>query len=171
MYIHVYQIIKNQGPGPYNSLHHANNRKYFSGLSNTKSMGSTQVSLGKGSGKIWRCSCWEKGNFILISEFKYGQMYKIWPSPLSLSLYRTFKSKLQIFLAANYIALFLPDTNNCFFIWIVPYIHICFYYFLILCFYFHLSSLLLMKHILDFTMFHIIPLQTARNITEIKNTS
>ena len=84
---------------------------------------------------------------------------------------KKFDYKLQIFLAANYIALFLPDTNNCFFIWIVPYIHICFYYFLILCFYFHLSSLLLMKHILDFTMFHIIPLQTARNITEIKNTS
>ena len=33
MYIHVYQIMKNQGPGPYNSLHHTDNSKYFSDLS------------------------------------------------------------------------------------------------------------------------------------------
>ena len=32
-----------------------------------------------------------KGNFIMINEFKYGQTWKIWPSPLSLSLYSTFK--------------------------------------------------------------------------------
>ena len=32
VYIHVYQIIKNRGPGPYNSLRHADNTKYFSGL-------------------------------------------------------------------------------------------------------------------------------------------
>ena len=42
-------------------------------------------------GKICRCSCWEKGSFILISEFNYGQMWNIWLSPLSLSLYSTFK--------------------------------------------------------------------------------
>ena len=54
--IHVYQIIKNRGPGPYNSLRHADNIKYFS-LSNTKSMESAHVSFGEGSGKIWRCSC------------------------------------------------------------------------------------------------------------------
>ena len=28
----MYQIIKNQGPGPYNSLRHVDDRKYFSGL-------------------------------------------------------------------------------------------------------------------------------------------
>ena len=28
----------------------------------------------------------------MISQFKYGQTCKIWPSPLSLSLYSTFKS-------------------------------------------------------------------------------
>ena len=27
----------------------------------------------------------------MINEFKYGQTWKIWPSPLSLSLYSTFK--------------------------------------------------------------------------------
>ena len=32
MYIHVYQIIKNREPGPYNYLRHTDNRKYFSGL-------------------------------------------------------------------------------------------------------------------------------------------
>ena len=40
-------------------------------------------------GKIWTCSCWEKGNFIMINEFRYGQAWKNWPSPLSLSLYNT----------------------------------------------------------------------------------
>ena len=34
-YIHVYQIIKTPGLGPYNSLLHADNRKYFSGFSLT----------------------------------------------------------------------------------------------------------------------------------------
>ena len=32
-----------------------------------------------------------KGNFIIITEFRYGQTWKIGPSPLSLSLYSTFK--------------------------------------------------------------------------------
>ena len=35
VYIHVYRITKNWGPGPYNSLRHADNRRYFSGLSLT----------------------------------------------------------------------------------------------------------------------------------------
>ena len=48
-----------------------------------------------------------------------------------------FKSKLQIIHAVTYITLFLPDSNNCFFLCLVPYIHISLYYFLILCFYFH----------------------------------
>ena len=29
VYIHVCQVIRNQGPGPYNSLRQADNRKYF----------------------------------------------------------------------------------------------------------------------------------------------
>ena len=33
VYIHVYQITKNWGPGLYKSLRHTDNRKYFSGLS------------------------------------------------------------------------------------------------------------------------------------------
>ena len=82
VYIHVYRITKKWGPVPYNSLRHADN---------AKSKGSAHVLLGEGSGKIWTCSCWEKGNFIMINEFKYGQTWKIWPSPLSLSLYSTFK--------------------------------------------------------------------------------
>ena len=32
VYIYVYRITKNWGPGPYNSLRHADNRRYFSGL-------------------------------------------------------------------------------------------------------------------------------------------
>ena len=96
VHIHVYRITKNWGLGPYNSLRHADNR-YFSALSNAKSKGSARVLLGEGSGKIWTCFCWEKGNFIMITEFKYGQTWNIWPSPLSLSLHKPFKKpKLDI---------------------------------------------------------------------------
>ena len=74
------------------------------------------------------------------------------------------KSKLQIIHATIYIALFLPDSNKCFFICSVPHIHICFYYFLILCSYFHLLFLTLFatRHILQFTKFD--------SISEIKKT-
>ena len=92
IYFHIYQIIKNWVPGLYNSLCRADNRRYFLGLSNVKLKGSAHVLLGEGSGKIWTCSCWEKDNFIIINEFKYGQTWKIWPSWPSLSLYSTLKS-------------------------------------------------------------------------------
>ena len=36
VYIHVYRITKDCGPGPYNSLGHADNRRYFLGLSVTR---------------------------------------------------------------------------------------------------------------------------------------
>ena len=51
MYNHVNQIIKNRGPGLCNYLRRADNRKYFSSLSNAKSKGSAHVLLGEGSGK------------------------------------------------------------------------------------------------------------------------
>ena len=31
VYIHVYQIVKSRGPGPYNLLRHADNRNIFRG--------------------------------------------------------------------------------------------------------------------------------------------
>ena len=40
---------------------------------NAKLKGSAHVLLGKGSGKIWTCSCQENGKFIMINKFKYGQ--------------------------------------------------------------------------------------------------
>ena len=56
--IHVYQIVKNRGPGPYNSLRHADNRKYFLGLSLMRSRREAHMFyLAKEVGKIWRCSC------------------------------------------------------------------------------------------------------------------
>ena len=64
----------------------------FRSLSNAKSRGSAHVYLARKVGKFWRYSSWEKGNFITINKFKYGQNWKIWPSPLSLSLYSTFKN-------------------------------------------------------------------------------
>ena len=73
VYIPVYQIIKNRRSGPYNSLRHADNRKYFSGLSLTRNRGEVHMFyLVREVGKIWRCSCCQKGNFIMISEFKYS---------------------------------------------------------------------------------------------------
>ena len=36
VYIHFYQVTRNLGPGPCNSLHHADNNRYFSGLSLTR---------------------------------------------------------------------------------------------------------------------------------------
>ena len=93
VYIHVYQIIKNWGPGLYNSLCRADNRKYFSGLSLMQNHGEVHMfHLAREVGKIWRCSCWGKGNFIMINEIKYGQTWTIWPPPLTLSPYSTFKN-------------------------------------------------------------------------------
>ena len=52
VYTHVYQIIKNRRPGPFNSLRHADNGKSFSrSLSNVKSRGSAHVLLDEGSRK------------------------------------------------------------------------------------------------------------------------
>ena len=50
VYIHVCQIIKNQGPGPYNSLRHADSRKYISGLFLKLNQREAHVLLGEGSG-------------------------------------------------------------------------------------------------------------------------
>ena len=88
-------------------------------------------------------------------------------------IFWAFKSKLQIIHAATYVVLFLPDSNNCFFICLVPYIPVCLYYFVMLCFYLDhlLHSLLAKRHTLQFNMFDLISLQLARNISEIRNTS
>ena len=81
-------------------------------------------------------------------------------------IFWSFKSKLQIIHAATYVALFLRDSNNCFFICLVPYVPICLNYFLILCFCFHLlfHSPLPRIHIQQVTLFDSISLQPARNI-------
>ena len=121
VYIHVYQIIKNRGPGPYNSLRHADNKRYFSGRSLTQNWrGTHMIYMAREVGKIWRCSRWEKGNFIMINEFKYGQTWKIWPSPLSLSLYSTFKDlfskcdQIQSSRKENFIFFMQCKVNNLF---------------------------------------------------------
>ena len=57
--------------------------------------------------KILTCSCWEKDNFILISEFKYAQTWKTWPSPLSLSLYSIFNTWFKLSSTLSHILLFL----------------------------------------------------------------
>ena len=48
VYIHVYGITKNRGPGPYNSLRHADNRRYFSDLSLMRNLSEAHMfSLGR----------------------------------------------------------------------------------------------------------------------------
>ena len=72
VYIHVYQITKNRGPGPYNSVRHAETRKYFSGRSLTESRREAHmIYIAMEVTKILRCSCWEKGNFVMINQFIY----------------------------------------------------------------------------------------------------
>ena len=78
--------------------------KYFSGLSNAKSREAHMSYLAREVGNIWRCSSREKGN--MINEFKYGQTWNNWPSPLSLSLNSTFKQRIkwnsQVFLFVSF---------------------------------------------------------------------
>ena len=74
VYIQVYHIRKNRGPGPYNSLRHANNRRYFSGLSLTRNRREAHVSLGEESGKnleifLLRKRYLYNSNTLLISRF------------------------------------------------------------------------------------------------------
>ena len=53
VYIPVYEIIKNWGPGPYNSLHYADNRKYFSVFSLTQNWRDAHIFyLAKEKGKL-----------------------------------------------------------------------------------------------------------------------
>ena len=56
---------------------HADNRKYFSGLSDVKSKGSTHVLLGEVRGKNLEMFLLRKDNVIMINEFRYGQTLKI----------------------------------------------------------------------------------------------
>ena len=96
LYIHIYQIIKSPGTGPHNSLRHTDNRKYFSGLFLTRNRKKAHMfHMVREVGKLWRCSCWEKGNLTIINQFKYGQPWKIWLSSLNLPLYSTFKHMLE----------------------------------------------------------------------------
>ena len=50
IYIHVYQRIKNWGPGPYNSVRHTDKKIFFRSLSNVKSKESAPVLLDEESG-------------------------------------------------------------------------------------------------------------------------
>ena len=81
----------------------------------------------------------------------------------------TFTSKLPTILGATYIHCFSLTLINVFYMFSID-IHICLYYFLILCSYFYLLFLTLLatRHILQFTMFDSISLQPAHHIREIK---
>ena len=68
--------------------------------------------LAKEVRKIWRCSCWEKDNFIMINEFKHGQTWTIWPFPLSLSLYSIFKHYFIFFIVNEHLEVPFVDLSK-----------------------------------------------------------
>ena len=74
----VYSCLSNNRnlrtwPGLYNTVHHADNRKYFLGLSLIQNWREAHMFyLARKVGKNSTCSCWEKGNVRMINEFKYG---------------------------------------------------------------------------------------------------
>ena len=75
VYIHVYQIIKSQGPLVHIVLYVTLIKKYFLRLPFTQNWREAHIfHLAREKGKIW----WEKGNFIMINEIKYGQNWIIW---------------------------------------------------------------------------------------------
>ena len=92
---------------------------------------------------------------------------------ISLAYFGPLEANYIQFIRLQFITLFLPDSNNWFFVCSVSYIPIFVYYFLILCFYFHLPCHLLLatRHILQVTMFDSTLSQPAHNTTEIRNTS
>ena len=73
MHIHLYEIIKNRGPGPYNSLRHADNGKCFSGLSVTQNPKKNARFTWRGKWEKLGVVLADKKVTILISDFKYGQ--------------------------------------------------------------------------------------------------
>ena len=102
MCIYIYSClskIKNQGPG-------------LGSLSNAKSNGSTHVLLGKWRKENLYMFLLRKGNFIMINEFRYGPTWKIWPSPLSLSLCSTFNDR-TLFTYKNLFGLFSKKAEIC----------------------------------------------------------
>ena len=80
-----------------------------------------------------------------------------------------YKSKLQIIHATTYITLFLLDSNDYFFICLVPYPHLSLH--LSFVFLFSPSFLFSSRHETHSTMFDPVSLQPARNIMKIRNTS
>ena len=90
-----------------------------------------------------------------------------------LSYFGPLKANYRSFMPLLTLHCFFLTLITLFFIFLAPYVPICLYYFLILCFYFHLLSHpgLATRHILQFIMLASISLQRARNISEIKNTS
>ena len=67
-------MTKNGGPGLYNSLYHAHNRRYFSGLSLMQNQREMHMFyLAREVGKFGHVLAKKKGNFIMINEFKYGK--------------------------------------------------------------------------------------------------
>ena len=73
--------MKNLGSGLCNSLPLTDNREYFPALTRNRKE-ALIIQLERELGETSWFSCWEKSNFILIYDFKYGQTWKNWPSSL-----------------------------------------------------------------------------------------
>ena len=72
---------------------------------------------------FYKYSVWEKQRLSLLNIFK--NLQEINKKDYTPRTCWAFKSELHIILAATYIALFLLDSNKCFFTCIIPYVHIC----------------------------------------------
>ena len=92
VYIHVYRITKNWGPGPYNSLRHADNRRYFSGLSLTRNRREAHMFyLAREVGKFGhvlaekKVTLWWLMNSNMVKPENFGHLHLVYHFIISLS--------------------------------------------------------------------------------------
>ena len=101
----VYQITKNWGPGPYNSLHHADNRRYFSGLPLTWNLMEVYIFyLARGLGKFGHVLAEKKVtlqwlmNSNMVKHEKFGHLHLVYHFTVPLSKKNSFSMRQTIFL-------------------------------------------------------------------------
>ena len=111
VFIHVYCITKNWGPGPYNSLRHSDNRRYFSGLSLTRNRRKAHMfysvrELGKFGYVLAEKKVTLSGlmNFNMVKSEKFGHFYLVYRFTVPLKCVICFiRSPLKIMKNAFYL--------------------------------------------------------------------
>ena len=86
-----------QGPGPNNSLRHADNRKWILSISLTRNRREAHMfHLASEVEKVWRCSCWEKGKFVnsnRVKPKKSDHLHLVYHFTVSLSKHEESRKK------------------------------------------------------------------------------